>query len=285
MPAGPLIVVYCDTISPMELSCYGSRIARTPSFDQLAADGLVCHEHYRTLSADQIVNVEEQIRNLGAAVIEWSEGKDSGEQLANLLQSEALCVWINVTTTNNAEANRAQLENISAALLEADVPLHGFFTAREGRMLPTDEDDLAPFYKAISESITIPNWLPLVLFGSAADRINHSGHYTKLTDDCNLWEACEDALKANATTSWTFPEAPSEALLLRTDSAVGLRTADDLLVVSNDEDFHTTDEVPRTASYFVKPEDRFDVNDVVTTVPELAQERWQTLCRRQLPAS
>lgn len=285
MPAGPLIVVYCDTISPMELSCYGSRIGRTPSFDQLAADGLVCHEHYRTLSFDQIANVEEQIRNSGAAIVDWNEDKDSSEQLANQLQSEASCIWINVTTSDNAEANRSQLENISAILLKADRPLHGFFTAREGRMLPTDDDDLAPFSKAISESVTIPNWLPLVVLGSTADRISHAGHYTKLTDDCSLWEACRNALKANATTSWTFPEEPSEPLLLRTDSAVGLRTADDLLVVPSDEDFRITNEVPRAARYFVKPEDRFDVNDVVTTVPELAQERWQTLCRRQLPAS
>ena len=79
MPAGPLIVVYCDTISPMELSCYGSRIGRTPSFDQLAADGLVCHEHYRTLSFDQIANVEEQTHNAGAAIVDWNEDKDSSD--------------------------------------------------------------------------------------------------------------------------------------------------------------------------------------------------------------
>jgi len=294
MHNGPLFVINCSSLSPLSLSCYGCRTTHTPAFDQLAASGIVFHEHYQSSNHTPDINLRESLKKSVQQTAELTvscETQDSWKtELANLDLTQLELIWVQIQTSSDSDSTpvdtetvRQWIDEICRELLEKQEPISGLLTASTGRLHDIDEPELAPFAGAVSRSVTIANWLPLIFFGGLANRSQQTGHITQLTDNASLVTALQTGIASrdNTDDNADVEVSPVEQVVLKTADSVGLRTAGDLLVVPYDVNFEETDEVPVEAAYFIKPDDRFDVNDVITTAPGTVLERWQTLCALQ----
>ncbi len=160
-------------------------------------------------------------------------------------------------------------------------------TARQGQKIALSTETPFPFETALSESLSLQLWLPLIITGS----LLHSAfgvHRSELTDPHLLlrllqkwFRFWQNRTEDSADSVETFltellPDLP-QPLLLETQEWLGLRTRTDLLVVSQSADFSQVQPLLQELKFYLKPEDRYDVNNLATTAPEMVLNRWETL--------
>jgi len=311
MPDKILFFITVDHLAPTDLACNGNRETQTPSLDKLVLDGVVFDEHYASATfLNASLNAwttglpiaehgTASINKLGEALaanrIELTQISDAGDDFTEQIQQffdsiekkrDYFC-WLRVSTAGKSTASEraAQLENVIARLHKKvdqweKYQIAWLITSEQGA-LPEEEtpETISAFYATQwQQSLSRKLGRPLILSGNflpedCPQRIQsltvaQDIHWTILE-----YLGCEipsSFTSQSLIACFSQPQQQDRQLLLLDNNLAGLRTSTDLTVVTvNPEEESDT----ASAQYYLKPEDRSDVNDLSTTAPEHVEKR------------
>ena len=200
-------------------------------------------------------------------------------------QDRSLC-WLRLSTPCDATVSEkaTQLDDAISNLQKNiekdwDASIIWLITAAQEQ---SSEDELSENFSAfyasqLQQSLSRKLWRPLILSGNFLPE-DCPQRIQSLTVAQDIhWTIC-DFLDCETPAGLTFqslltilsqPQQQERQLLLLDENQAGLRTSGDLTVITINPDEET---VP-TAQYYLKPEDRNDVNDLSATAPEHVEKR------------
>lgn len=258
------------------------------------------------------ISVEETEKQIACFFSELSQSaqQDLGHQTGKE-SARAFC-WIRLLSSGDQNASCTdtirQLEQVLAtteqlaqkyqsALTEpADSSIAWIISSEQiplGEQAPAEDapDHLSRYTKERQLSLSGKLWRPLILSGNflPEDCPQRVGSITIAQD---LHETIDDYLELKSASSPASPfrslirhlnevqKLPSELnqqsqrrFLLLDANRIGLRTETDLTVITNNAGESSEEPNSIPAQYFLKPEDRYDVNDLSSTDPDLVDRR------------
>lgn len=208
-------------------------------------------------------------------------------------------LWLRLATQAGADSfGRAnQLENIITRLQRhlddlGELPLAWLITSEQGILPEELPDNTSSVYaEQLRQSLSRKLWRPLILSGNdLPDDYPQRGQSLSVSQDIH-WTIlellnCEFPVNSPPHSLLTGIDQQQERqLFLLDEHRVGLRTPSELIVIPNDAnetEANNANEVneaiaPMSAKYYLKPEDRNDLNDLSSTVPELLEKHVATL--------
>ncbi len=201
-------------------------------------------------------------------------------------QDRSLC-WLRLSTSCDATASEraTQLEDALSNLQKNiekywDASIIWLITAEQGQM-PEEElsENISALYASqLQQSLSRKLWRPLILSGNylpedCPQRIQSLTVAQDVHGTILEFLDCEIPTGSNSHSllrCLSQPPQQERQLLLLDENQAGLRTATDLTVIAlnPDEEIFSA-----SAQYYLKPEDRNDINDLSTTAPEHVEKR------------
>ena len=204
------------------------------------------------------------------------------------MQDRSLC-WLRLSTPCNATAfeKATQLDDVISNIQKNiekywDASILWLITAEQGQSSKEElsENISALYVTELQQSLSRKLWRPLILSGNFLPE-DCPQRIQSLSVAQDIHWTIRDFLDCDIPAGLTFQsllpilfqpqqqEQQERQLLLLDENQAGLRTSTDLTVLPIDPD----EETVSTAQYYVKPEDRNDVNDLNTTAPEDVEKR------------
>ncbi len=272
-----LILLTFNSLSPLQLTAYGNEDARTPHFDELLKRADILYEYHAqpgrlTPQLDQLTEV---LNSAGFAcdriVVETADDIENRTvQPHSFTQIE-----LNLGPAPEVDAVDALLEAVLESIT-APENCWWIITADRGGDLAKWQDFDARFAAAFSESLTRKLWAPLIIVSPERDR--NARRHQQLLTATDLIPTIFDLLRIppadGSSEVSVFTEPHRSELVLSDNKTCGLRTADRLLVVPRDlleapAELEFSTDWPQL---FIKPDDRFDVNNLAVNEPERTAE-------------
>jgi arylsulfatase A-like enzyme len=287
-----IVVFHIDALQPAYIGAYGCDWVATPSLDSLAARGVVFDQHFAAVpeappKAHPLQRVGLEITTLTSLLPQW---KLTAKDLAKYFddepddESESAEPWLDTLPDHiddNDDATFEQLQRTyAAAVTKADVKLakllskhgDGVVIVTSGRGIALGEHGYVGFPTSLHEELV---HLPLII---AWPDGRHAGRrVSALTQPMDLAPTIAELLGA----PWTpegepvthgrnllpLIESPLATLrssvLIRNGEAIGIRTPNW---------YYLSDSRFDECRLFVKPDDRWEVNDVHRHHPAICEE-------------
>ena len=310
-----LAVQICgEALSPLVMPCYGGRQAWTPELDRWSSQGVVLHDAYgnakpfRVLEEGSIVAAKSaaavnlstesflSLERFGCQLVCDHSGRlteANWQQVAAFLQANqaehadsAAIYKIRLETSACSDelqklqivedllAHLAEFSEGGVASLAEEVLL--ILTADRGALPSGMEVADLSFGDSLSSSLSLRLWRPLII-ASTSDEFS-SGCSSALWSAADLTHGIQRWLTTGEFFTASEGAAGQQRLLLQSDDLLGWRNEQELLVVEalTDSDWASV-EPPERTRYFLKPEDRYDVNNLASAAGERVWEMWQEL--------
>lgn len=269
----------------------------TPSLEQARRDweaaGVTTRFHFVSVHEPP---VEEWIPSTGTRLVWLFVRRESADDNAVLAWLEQMLAHLRgmseripaTAVTENATENTT---TAAGAHSPAGTPLERWIvvTAARGMLPEIERTESTGVEQVLSKSLGPVLWSPLIIggvtgtpeFGQRELRLTSAADGGRILRN---WLTTEQQTESPATlsnVSYTGIQntlAASRPGVLQWDrDRIAWRTEEDLLLVPRASLLTAEAEPPSEARLFRKPEDRFEMNDLATTVPELLHTRWQAL--------
>ncbi|TWT64106.1 hypothetical protein [Rubinisphaera italica] len=277
MKRNPLIIITVNALSPLDLPVYGNEKISTPGLDQLGWTGTVFHE-YHTSPAGFAKTFDQLQPFCNANDISIAchsiQPKDIPSELA---PAECDVTWYRIASDLDEKAMEIVLaiEELICLIThkrEAN-SFHWIITTESGGFLDNEQCSSASFAADYQHSLTRQFWAPLIV-SSAGENAEHCRNQSLMSAEdllpviCNLLELNAGLVIQNR-----------QEILLHSDKQLGLRTAEWLLCIPQSEKNRLEENSLhfQEPELFAKPEDRFDLNDISQSEPELTSQLMQKL--------
>lgn len=217
----------------------------------------------------------------------------------NSLPKGCHLLWLRVSTPAGADyfSRANHLESMIARLRGhlndfGELPVAWLITSEQGILPEELSGDTSPVYaEQLRQSLSRKLWRPLILSGNdLPDDYPQRSQSLTLSQDI-YWTILELLNCKIPTNSIPYSlltgiyQQQERQLFLLDEHRVGLRTPSELTVIpnnANETDANNANEVDEaistiSAKYYLKPEDRNDLNDLSSTVPELVEKHATSL--------
>ncbi|MCG6157892.1 hypothetical protein [Rubinisphaera margarita] len=274
-----IILLSFDTLSPLQLTPYGNIDAETPLLDELLKRADVYYEFHAQpgVFAESRDRLAATLQNAGIESDRLVVDSGDAIERTTIRPRSFMHVELVIGSAPSVDAVDILIESALAAL---DPPGNCWWiiTANRGGDLSQWQDLEVRFGEAFTESLTRKLWAPLIVISPDPERTARR-HQELLTSADLIPTVCE--ILRISQPEWSTgisivdrSRQPRSELLLLAETHCGLRTPDRLLVTprellaaTSESEFST--EWPRL---FVKPDDRFDVNNLAVNEPQRAAD-------------
>ncbi len=195
--------------------------------------------------------------------------------------------WLRLSTRHESSIveKASQLENVIAQLQKnvegyQETSIAWLLTSEQGQLIEEElPENISALYAAqLQQSLSRKLWRPLILSGNSFPEdcpqrirsltVSQDVHWTILDFlECEI-SSCSTSQSLLAGLSQL--QQLDRQLLLLDENLAGLLTSTDLTVIAFNPD---EESISPSARYYLKPEDRNDVNDLQTTAPEHVERR------------
>tara|TARA_R110002020_G_scaffold29732_1_gene93829 strand:+ start:650 stop:1501 length:852 start_codon:yes stop_codon:yes gene_type:complete len=273
----PLIIISVKSLSPLALSIYGNETISTPHLDQLAWTGTVFHEYHS--NHEGFAKVFEQVQlYCNENHLSFAPNSISvGELPAVIMPVERDILWYRIDNDRDETASdivQAIEQLIYRIIQKLDInSCNWIITAESGGFLDKEQSSAASFAIDYQNSLTRQFWAPLII-SPARENAEHCRNHSLLFVDDLLTLICEQS-----GLNSEFIMKGREEILLESENQIGLRTSKWLLCLPRTEIDPTNEysHLLEEPELFAKPEDRFDLNDISQSEPELTSDLMQKL--------
>jgi len=272
-----LILLTFDRLSPLQLTAYGNEDADTPRFDEMLKRADVYYEFYAQPGylSPQLDRMLEDLKSAQVNSVRLSI--ESADAIQNHMVPPRSFTRVELKIDNAAPADVVE-KYVEAVFESLAVPENCWWiiTADRGGDLEEWKDLNAGFTAAFAESLTRRLWAPLIIVRPDRDR-NARRHQQLLTTGdliSTIYDVLQIPRSAGSNEFSAFDETHRSELLLTDSETCGLRTPDRLLVAPRKllEDPAALEFSTDWPRLFIKPDDRFDVNNLAVNEPERTAE-------------